>query len=133
MGIEINSGSSGVGLAKDSEQKNTVSAVEISEKTTHSIKLERNGELKSSEAEYSIKNIQETVDELNASNNIRQRNLEFSVNEELGRTIVKVVDSETGKLIRQVPSEELVELAERIEAQTQQSENSVGYLIDSII
>ncbi|NOY62779.1 MAG: flagellar protein FlaG [Gammaproteobacteria bacterium] len=37
-----------------------------------------------------------------------QRNIEFSVDEESGRTIVRVRDSETGDIIRQMPPEELL-------------------------
>jgi flagellar protein FlaG len=37
--------------------------------------------------------------------------LEFSVDEDVGRTIVKVVDKVTAEIIRQIPSEEMLALA----------------------
>ena len=40
-----------------------------------------------------------------------RRNLEFSTDEESGRIIVKVIASETGELIRQLPSEEALKIA----------------------
>jgi len=43
-----------------------------------------------------------------------QRALQFSVDEESGETIVKVVDSETKEVIRQIPSEELLAIASRL-------------------
>lgn len=43
-----------------------------------------------------------------------QRALEFSVDEESGETVVKVIDSETKELIRQIPSEELLAIANRL-------------------
>lgn len=43
-----------------------------------------------------------------------QRALEFSVDKESGETVVKVVDSETKEVIRQIPSEELLAIANRL-------------------
>ncbi len=43
-----------------------------------------------------------------------QRSLHFTVDEESGETIVRVVDSETDEVIRQIPSEELLTIAERL-------------------
>ncbi|BFO05407.1 flagellar protein FlaG [Pseudomonas guariconensis] len=40
-----------------------------------------------------------------------QRNLEFSTDEESGKIVVKVIASETGELIRQLPSEEALRIA----------------------
>lgn len=42
-------------------------------------------------------------------------NLQFSVHEATGRTVVKVTDQESGKLIREIPPEQVLELAVRIE------------------
>jgi flagellar protein FlaG len=41
--------------------------------------------------------------------------LEFNVDQASGRTIVRVVDLETQQVIRQIPSEEMVELARVLE------------------
>ncbi|MGH8186345.1 MAG: flagellar protein FlaG [Steroidobacteraceae bacterium] len=46
------------------------------------------------------------------------RSLEFRVDPASGRTVISVRDSQTGDLIRQIPSEEAVRLADRIEEQT---------------
>lgn len=40
-----------------------------------------------------------------------RRNLEFSTDEESGRIVVKVIASDTGELIRQLPSEEALRIA----------------------
>jgi flagellar protein FlaG len=42
------------------------------------------------------------------------RELNFSVDEELGRTIVTVIDEYTGDVIRQIPSEDMLELAKSL-------------------
>jgi len=45
------------------------------------------------------------------------RELQFSVDQDLGRTVVKVVDSESGDLIRQIPEEIFLELARKVKEQ----------------
>ena len=40
-----------------------------------------------------------------------KRDLQFSIDEELNRTIITVYDSESEEVIRQIPSEEILELA----------------------
>lgn len=41
--------------------------------------------------------------------------LQFSLDDQTGKTIVRVTDSETGELIRQIPSEELLEIAHAVD------------------
>lgn len=41
----------------------------------------------------------------------RQRDLEFSVDETTGRTVLKVIHSESGEVIRQLPPEEILQIA----------------------
>lgn len=43
-----------------------------------------------------------------------QRDLQFKVDEELDRTVIRVVDSDTGELIRQIPDDIFLELARRL-------------------
>jgi len=51
------------------------------------------------------------------------RSLQFRVDNASGRMVVSVTDAETGEVIRQVPGEEALRMAERIEAQ-------IGALLD---
>ena len=43
-----------------------------------------------------------------------QRSLQFTVDQNSGDTVVKIVDAETHETIRQIPSEELLAIAERL-------------------
>jgi flagellar protein FlaG len=43
------------------------------------------------------------------------RNLQFSVDDSSGETIVKVVDMETGNVIRQMPSQEALDISKAID------------------
>ncbi|VVN09485.1 hypothetical protein PS662_03775 [Pseudomonas fluorescens] len=40
-----------------------------------------------------------------------KRNLEFSIDEPSGKVIVKVIASESGEVVRQIPNEEILKLA----------------------
>ncbi|MBW7470429.1 flagellar protein FlaG [Marinobacter sp. F4218] len=44
-----------------------------------------------------------------------QRDLQFEVDQELGKTILRVVDQETQKVIRQIPDEVALRLAENLQ------------------
>ncbi len=56
-----------------------------------------------------------TVEELNTYVNEMQRNLQFHVDEDLGRKVISVMDGETKELIRQIPSEEALELLKNMD------------------
>lgn len=61
----------------------------------------------------------------------KNRDLTFSVDEKTDRSIVKVVDSQSGELIRQIPSEEVLALAERIKSLHDDIGTRVGILINN--
>lgn len=42
------------------------------------------------------------------------RELNFSIDEDLGRTVVTVIDENTGDVIRQIPSEDMLQLARNL-------------------
>jgi len=54
------------------------------------------------------------VDALNQQFSSNSRSLRFTVGSELGRTIIQVIDEQTDEVIRQIPPEQLVSLAEHL-------------------
>lgn len=44
-----------------------------------------------------------------------QRDLNFSVDDSTGQVVVRVVDGDSGKVVRQIPSEDILRLAERLD------------------
>jgi flagellar protein FlaG len=66
----------------------------------------------------------DAVDQLNSKIQNLNRNLEFSINQDSGGVLVKVVDANTREVIRQIPSEEAVVLARNIDQYMQ--EHHVG-------
>jgi flagellar protein FlaG len=61
--------------------------------------------------------LQAAVSKLNDYVQNIRRTLSFSIEESTGRTVIKVYDAETEELIRQIPPEETMKLAERISEQ----------------
>lgn len=54
------------------------------------------------------------VSDLNQIVQQLHRELQFSIQEESGETVVKVIDTETDEVIRQIPAQELIELKQRL-------------------
>jgi flagellar protein FlaG len=61
-------------------------------------------------------NLSQAVSRLNAHVQNIHRELEFSIDKATGRTIIKVIDSSTKEVIRQLPPEEVLQVARRIAA-----------------
>ena len=59
--------------------------------------------------------IQEAIDEVRRAIEPMARNLRFSVDDDTNLTLIKVVDSATDEVIRQIPSEEMVAIAKAID------------------
>ncbi|MBO6754552.1 MULTISPECIES: flagellar protein FlaG [Spongiibacter] len=57
-----------------------------------------------------IEKTEQAVAKLNEILRDRERDLEFSVDETTGRTILKVIHAESGEVIRQIPPEELLQI-----------------------
>jgi flagellar protein FlaG len=64
--------------------------------------------------ELSQEDVSKAIQNLNDYTQNTQRQLHFNVDEETGRTIIKVVDTETDEVIRQIPSEEIMVLARNV-------------------
>ena len=68
------------------------------------------------------------VDEIN-QNAVVRRSLQFSVDDETGTTIITVRDAVTDEVIRQIPSEELVKLAQRLKELDMTIDGEKGVLL----
>jgi uncharacterized FlaG/YvyC family protein len=55
------------------------------------------------------------------------RQLKFSVNREVDRTVVQVTNPETGETVRQIPSEEFIALAEALRTASEESLRGLLY------
>jgi flagellar protein FlaG len=66
-------------------------------------------------AEELRKNLQAAVTRLNDQMQSKGRDLSFSVDETIDRTIITVKNLQTGEVVRQIPTEEVVRMAHSIE------------------
>lgn len=59
--------------------------------------------------------VAQTVERLNQLIQNVRRELHFSVDDASGDTIIKVIDAETREVVRQIPADEVLNLAERLQ------------------
>lgn len=78
--------------------------------------IEKTAQPKQEQAEAKPQELLSAVSKLNDYVQNIQRTLSFRVEEDTGITVVKVFDSETDELIRQIPTEETIKFAASIEA-----------------
>jgi len=67
--------------------------------------------------------ISEAIEKLKHTGEIFNRRLDFRIHEETHRVVVKVIDTETDKVIKEIPPEQILELAARIQ-------EMIGLLVD---
>ncbi|MEN3158834.1 flagellar protein FlaG [Alkalimonas sp. NCh-2] len=88
--------------------------------------------VKASKSESVARNeLDEAVEVMNNAVAIQKRSLSFSIDDASGREVIKVVDFKTSELIRQIPSEELLKVAQDVKRLQQEMGRSIGLLVDS--
>ncbi|QDG34067.1 flagellar protein FlaG [Alteromonas mediterranea] len=75
--------------------------------------------------------LDEAVAKVESFLKVQNRELTFTIDDETKRSVVTVKDSQSGDVIRQIPSEEVLKLAERIQELQQDVGNSVGVFINN--
>jgi uncharacterized FlaG/YvyC family protein len=73
--------------------------------------------------------LSELAEQLTRNMQSMSRELKFTVNRDVDRTVVQVTNPATGETIRQIPSEEFIALAEAL--RTASEDSLRGYLYDS--
>lgn len=63
----------------------------------------------------SMEHLDEALEKINRAMESQARGLEFSLDEESKRTIVKIVDQQTKEILRQMPSEEALAIARALD------------------
>lgn len=100
---------------------------------------------KALDPQTSIEGVKKTFNQINEVLKQSRASIQFEVDSEADRVIIKVVDQETGELIRQIPSEEALRVSknftqylERIHADEQEydqrnrsSSQSLGLIMDN--
>lgn len=66
-------------------------------------------------AKPSSEQVQKAIENLRQATQSSAQNLQFSVDNDTGQTVIRVVDGGTKEVIRQIPSEEVLHLARSLE------------------
>jgi flagellar protein FlaG len=99
---------SGTAPAAGSNNTSTAAAVQApAQQAAAQVQQVQAPEKSSEDFEETLAGAKKAVEEAGAK-------LEFSIDQDSGKTIVKVMDSATNEVIRQIPSEELVTLAKNM-------------------
>ena len=102
---------------KVAAQRQTV-AVEVAEVETQEVEIE-----------LSQKALEKVVSQLNAYIQNTQRDVDFSVDDSTGRVVVRVVDSVSEEVIRQIPSEDMLAISRHL-VESLETEEPKGFLIE---
>ena len=113
----VDSSRSSNSTGKVAAQRQTV-AVEVAEVETQEVDVELSQEA-----------LEKVVSQLNAYIQNTQRDVDFSVDDATGRVVVKVIDSESEEVIRQIPSEEMLAISRHL-VESLETEQPKGFLIE---
>ena len=98
-----------------SSSKGSVSAANAAEGKVLPEKASTHDAEKAPQAQQiSVEQLKSEVEKVNEYVQTIQRDIQFSVDEESDRTVIQVVDSDSGDLIRQIPDDIFLELARRL-------------------
>jgi len=84
-----------------------------SERAEQSLEIESKDKM--SKSSPSLKEIADVTVAVNKFFNVTQRNLEFSVDDSTDEVVMSLVDKTTGEVIRQFPSEEALDMLQRLQ------------------
>jgi flagellar protein FlaG len=73
----------------------------------------------------SAEQLKQAVSQLNKASQDKSQGLEFSIDNDSKRTVVKVIDQTTKEVLRQIPTPEALEIAKALESKS----SSAGLLI----
>ncbi|QUM77590.1 flagellar protein FlaG [Moritella sp. 24] len=75
----------------------------------------------------------EAKDTLQAHFDVNNKKLNFSVHDDTGRMVVKVVDPDSGEILKELPSEAVLKMAANIEKFQDNISASSGLLFDEMV
>jgi flagellar protein FlaG len=81
----------------------------VTELSVQSQALQKEAEKQNSQQQQRADDLRDKVAQLNDYMQNMNRNLQFSVDDTSGDTVIKVIDSETEEVVRQIPSDEILE------------------------
>ena len=107
-----------------SNLSNAVKPEQLAEKTVEAVNAEK-------EKAESKKSLPKAVSVVTDFANMQNLKLQFTAEEHNGSVVVQVVDQESKKVIRQIPSKEFLEVAEKISDIIENTDQVKGLLFES--
>ena len=117
LASQTDSSRPGNSTGKVAAQRQTI-AVEVTEVETEE-----------SAIEVSQEALEKAVSQLKAYVQNTQRDMDFSVDDVTGRVVVRVIDSQSEEVIRQIPSEEMLAISRHL-SESLENEEPKGFLIE---
>ncbi len=94
--------------------KGTEQAAKQEAPTASERQPEKSGEIDQPQKQLSAKDMSQAAEQLNELIQTIRRELRFAVDKECGRTVISVIDSQSGERIRQIPPDEILTLISHI-------------------
>lgn len=111
---------------KDVEEKTKVSLLEPQEHLKQKEKLVEEQKIQQDKPEK--QKVDQAVSNVNSFFQDEQRKLVFTVNKDSGNVVIEVKDAQTDEVIKQIPPEFVVKLAEHLD-QLNEASDAVGMLV----
>ena len=83
------------------------------------------------QAEVAPEQLEEAVASVNELVQSFSRSLQFNIDDNSGDTVVRVVDQETNEVVRQIPSEEILAISQRIQDLNEQLSDTTGVILST--
>lgn len=83
------------------------------------------------QAEVAPEQLEEAVASVNEFVQSFSRSLQFNIDDNSGDTVVRVVDQETNEVVRQIPSEEILAISQRIQDLNEQLSDTTGVILST--
>ncbi|MFK5984456.1 MAG: flagellar protein FlaG [Pseudomonadota bacterium] len=112
------------GLVRESGPDNTNKVDEKSATELDKKLAETDDKKEQADSESISEMVDKAVTSLNSSIQSVQRNLQFSVDKDLDKIVINVTDKETDEVVRQIPSEEVLDLARNLQDMVENRNNS---------
>lgn len=95
-------------------------------------KTEKNSSVYHNNEELDQK-LHEVTETLQTHFDVNNKKLNFSVHDDSGRMVVKVIDPESGETLKELPSEAVLKMVANIEKFQDDMSSSTGLLLDEIV
>jgi flagellar protein FlaG len=128
---DINTPSHSFNNAGLPEQKTVSADVEMSLDKSKDISLSVDNLIEQPSSVALEETLDEAITQINDFVQSKNRQLNFSIDEDSGRQVVKVTDAGSGDVIRQIPTPEVLKLSARIQELQSDLGSAVGLFFDN--